>query len=211
VGPALGGPDVVTWARRRGIRDRLGVSSPAPAVGERRPECTGGDDERQLQKAGHTPAARLGMTETADTQRVQTQLPDLEITLPARAENVAVVRHAVGGLGEVLDVDDQTLSDIKLAVTEACTNVVVHAYPGGEGPLAVRARVDERVLTVVVADDGRGISPRPDSPGLGLGLPLIATLAESLELGTGPTDQTEVRMTFNLNGVAAGADDSVHA
>jgi serine/threonine-protein kinase RsbW len=67
------------------------------------------------------------MTETADTQRVQTQLPDLEITLPARAENVAVVRHAVGGLGEVLDVDDQTLSDIKLAVTDACTNVVVHA------------------------------------------------------------------------------------
>ncbi|MCW3050445.1 MAG: ATP-binding protein [Solirubrobacterales bacterium] len=139
------------------------------------------------------------------------QADDLELTLPARAENVAVVRHAFGGLGDVLGVPDQTLSDIKLAVTEACTNVVVHAYPGGEGPLAVRARIDERVLTVVVADDGRGISPRPDSPGLGLGLPLIATLAESLELGTGPTDQTEVRMTFNLNGVAAGADDSVHA
>ena len=40
--------------------------------------------------------------------------------------------------------------------------------------------------------------PRPDSPGLGLGLPLIATLAESLELGTGPDDETEVRMTFEL-------------
>jgi serine/threonine-protein kinase RsbW len=133
---------------------------------------------------------------------------DLELTLPARAENVAVVRHAFGGLGDVLEVPDQTLSDIKLAVTEACTNVVVHAYPDGEGPLAVRARVDERVLTVVVADDGRGISPRPDSPGLGLGLPLIATLAESLELGTGPTDHTEVRMTFNLNGAG---DDSVLA
>jgi anti-sigma regulatory factor (Ser/Thr protein kinase) len=137
------------------------------------------------------------------------QADDFELTLPARAENVAVVRHAFGGLGDVLEVPDQTLSDIKLAVTEACTNVVVHAYPDGEGPLAVRARVHERMLTVVVADDGRGISPRPDSPGLGLGLPLIATLAESLELGTGPTDQTEVRMTFNLNG--AGADDSVLA
>jgi serine/threonine-protein kinase RsbW len=144
-------------------------------------------------------------------QNLDDKADDLELTLPARAENVAVVRHAFGGLGDVLGVPDQTLSDIKLAVTEACTNVVVHAYPGGEGPLAVRARIDERVLTVVVADDGRGISPRPDSPGLGLGLPLIATLAESLELGTGPTDQTEVRMTFNLNGVAAGADDSVHA
>ena len=138
------------------------------------------------------------MTETADTRRVQTQLPDLEITLPARAENVAVVRHAVGGLGEVLEVDDQTLSDIKLAVTEACTNVVVHAYPEGEGPMGLRASIEGRQLALVVIDRGRGIVPRPDSPGLGLGLPLIATLAESLELGTGLSEETEVRMTFDL-------------
>ena len=102
-----------------------------------------------------------------------------------------------------LDVPDQTLSDIKLAVTEACTNVVVHAYPDREGELGVRALVDDRRLTVVVVDTGRGILPRPDSPGLGLGLPLIATLAESLELGTGPSDETEVRMTFDLDGGAA--------
>ena len=138
------------------------------------------------------------MTETADTQRVQTQLPDLEITLPARAENVAVVRHAVGGLGEVLEVDDQTLSDIKLAVTEACTNVVVHAYPEGEGPMGLRASIEARQLPLVVIARGRGILRRPDSPGLGLGLPLIATLAESLELGTGLSEETEVRMTFDL-------------
>jgi anti-sigma regulatory factor (Ser/Thr protein kinase) len=139
-----------------------------------------------------------GMTEIADPRRVETETPDLEITLPARAENVAVVRHAVGGLGEVLDVDDQTLSDIKLAVTEACTNVVVHAYPGSEGPMGLRASIDDRRLHLVVLDRGRGIVPRPDSPGLGLGLPLIATLAESLELGTGSDEQTEVRMVFDL-------------
>jgi anti-sigma regulatory factor (Ser/Thr protein kinase) len=114
------------------------------------------------------------MTETADTQRVQTQLPDLEITLPARAENVAVVRHAVGGLGEVLEVDDQTLSDIKLAVTEACTNVVVHAYPDGEGPMGLRASIDDRRLYLVVTDRGRSApsiasttpssSPTPSPP-----------------------------------------------
>jgi anti-sigma regulatory factor (Ser/Thr protein kinase) len=149
------------------------------------------------------------MTETADTQRVQTQLPDLEITLPARAENVAVVRHAVGGLGEVLDVDDQTLSDIKLAVTEACTNVVVHAYPDTEGPMGLRASIEGRNLALVVIDRGRGIVPRPDSPGLGLGLPLIATLAESLELGTGRSEETEVRMTFDLG--APVSDDGVLA
>jgi serine/threonine-protein kinase RsbW len=134
--------------------------------------------------------------------------PDLLLSLPARAENVAVVRHAFGGLGDVLDLPEQTLSDIKLAVTEACTNVVVHAYPDREdGPLGVQAILDESTLTIVVTDEGRGVLPRADSPGLGLGLPLIATLAESLELGTGDNQETEVRMTFDLDGVADLAGD----
>jgi serine/threonine-protein kinase RsbW len=124
--------------------------------------------------------------------------PDLVLSLPARAENVAVVRHAFGGLGEALEVPDQLLSDIKLAVTEACTNVVIHAYPDGEGPMEVRAALGEEELSVVVRDEGRGVVPRADSPGLGLGLPLIATLTESLELGTGDDDATEVRMTFRI-------------
>lgn len=124
--------------------------------------------------------------------------PDLVLTLPARAENVAVVRHAFGGLGDALDVDDQVLADVKLAVTEACTNVVVHAYPGGEGPMEIAASVRDERLSIVVRDDSRGMLPRPNSPGLGLGLPLIATLAESLELGRGADDRTEVRMTFRL-------------
>jgi anti-sigma regulatory factor (Ser/Thr protein kinase) len=127
--------------------------------------------------------------------------PDLELTLPSRPENVAVVRHALGGFGDALDVPDQALADIKLAVTEACTNVVVHAYPDGEGPMGLRASVDDGVLRVVVVDEGRGILPRADSPGLGLGLPLIATLAESLELGTGVNEETEVRMSFRLDAV----------
>jgi len=125
-------------------------------------------------------------------------LPDLSLTVPARAENVAVVRHAIGGLGEALAMGDQTLSDIKLAVTEACTNAVVHAYPDGEGPLEVAAHIDDDQLLLVVRDEGRGIVPRTDSPGLGLGLPLIATLAEALELGTDDQGRTEVRMTFRL-------------
>jgi len=129
--------------------------------------------------------------------------PDLELTLPARPENVAVARHAIGGFADVLEVPDQTLADVKLAVTEACTNVVVHAYPNGEGPMGLRASVDDGVLRVVVVDEGRGILPRADSPGLGLGLPLIATLAESLELGSGLNEETEVRMTFRLDAVAA--------
>jgi serine/threonine-protein kinase RsbW len=133
-------------------------------------------------------------------QRHQEHLtPDFELTLPARAENVAVVRHAFGGLGDAFDVPDHALADVKLAVTEACTNVVVHAYPDGDGPMAISAGLSDTALVVVVADEGRGILPRPDSPGLGLGLPLIATLASSLELGTNDRDETEVRMTFELD------------
>ena len=129
-----------------------------------------------------------------------TATPDLELKLPARAENVAVVRHAFGGFAEVLSVDEQTLADIKLAVTEACTNVVVHAYErDAVGNIEVDATIDDQLLTVVIRDNGRGIVPRPDSPGLGLGLPLIATLAETLELGRDGDEHTEVRMTFRLD------------
>jgi anti-sigma regulatory factor (Ser/Thr protein kinase) len=131
--------------------------------------------------------------------------PDLELVLPARPENVAVVRHALGGFGDAYDIPDQALADIKLALTAACTNVVVHAYPDGDGPLGVSAWMADERLTVVVHDEGRGMLPRPDSPGLGLGLPLIATLAESLELGTGSDERTEVRMTFLLDDNEAAA------
>jgi len=130
--------------------------------------------------------------------------PDIELRLPARAENVAIVRHAFGALGEALDLEPQTLADILLAVTEACTNVVVHAYPDdSDGPLEVQATLLEEELVVAVSDEGPGIVPRPDSPGLGLGLPLIASLAESVQLGHDEHGRTEVRMAFPLTGVDA--------
>ena len=140
-----------------------------------------------------------GMTPEVMSTPEVASAPDIELLLPARAENVAIVRHALGALGEVLGLDAQTLSDIRLAVTEACTNVVVHAYPdGSEGPLEMLATLEEKELTVVVRDEGEGISPRQDSPGLGLGLPLIASLAEKVQLGHDARRRTEVRMTFSL-------------
>lgn len=126
--------------------------------------------------------------------------PDMELALAARAENIAIVRHALGGFGEAFSVSESKLSDIRLAVTEACANVVVHAYRGGEeGPMEVVANMENRVLTVLVRDWGRGIRPRSDSPGLGLGLSLIAALAERVQLGHDCEEHTEVRMTFALN------------
>jgi serine/threonine-protein kinase RsbW len=129
-----------------------------------------------------------------------TTTPDMELALPARAANIAVVRYAFGALGEAFAVDEQILANIRLAVTEACTNVVVHAYPDGhEGPLEICATLGEEKLVVVVRDEGSGIAPRADSPGLGLGLPLIASLTESVLLGRDDDDRTEVRMTFPLS------------
>jgi anti-sigma regulatory factor (Ser/Thr protein kinase) len=136
---------------------------------------------------------------TTHAQKAHTETHDIELALPARAENIAIVRHAFGALGEAYDVGEQTLSDLRLAVTEACTNVVVHAYPEGqEGPLEVRASIAGEKLTVVVRDRGQGIAPRPDSPGLGLGLPLIASLADTVQLGRDESGHTEVRMGFTL-------------
>jgi serine/threonine-protein kinase RsbW len=135
--------------------------------------------------------------------------PDMQLALPARAENIAIVRHAFGALGEAYELDTQTLSDIRLAVTEACTNVVVHAYPDGRaGPMEVRATLLGEELTVVVRDEGEGIGPRPDSPGLGLGLPLIASLTESVQLGRDDDEHTEVRMTFSLYDTPDRYDDT---
>lgn len=126
--------------------------------------------------------------------------PDMELALEARAENIAIVRHALGGLGEAFAVSEPKLSDIRLAVTEACANVVVHAYPEDKGgPMEVVASMHNDALTVLVRDWGRGIRPRPDSPGLGLGLSLIAALAESVQLGHDGDKHTEVRMTFTLS------------
>jgi serine/threonine-protein kinase RsbW/stage II sporulation protein AB (anti-sigma F factor) len=100
-------------------------------------------------------------------------------------------------------------------VTEACTNVVVHAYVGQdeEGPMQLAVTVGEDELTIVVRDEGGGISPRTDSPGLGLGLPLIAALAESVELGHDALERTEVRMLFpfQLAAPAASASHDVEA
>jgi serine/threonine-protein kinase RsbW len=107
---------------------------------------------------------------------------DIRLTLPARPENVAVVRHVLGALAEALGLPDAVTEDMRLAVTEACTNVVRHAYAGGRGPIDVAVRPKGDELEVTVADAGRGFGPSPDTGGPGLGLPLIAALSDSLEI-----------------------------
>jgi serine/threonine-protein kinase RsbW len=133
------------------------------------------------------------------------------MTMPARPEGVAVVRQALAGMADALDFDAAVVADMKMAVSEACTNVVVHAYDDSVGLLEVNIRAEEDGLTIVVRDHGSGIQPRPtrrDVPALGLGLPLIAALSDSFELRGSVGDGTEVRMTFRSTRMADPVEDN---
>jgi anti-sigma regulatory factor (Ser/Thr protein kinase) len=128
---------------------------------------------------------------------VEPRSSDVRLTLPARPENVAVVRHVLGAFTEALRLPLDVVEDVRLAVTEACTNVVRHAYDGSEfGQLDVVIRPEGELLEVFVTDDGRGIGPSPDTAGPGLGLPLIAALADSLEIQHAPHAGSRLAMSF---------------
>jgi anti-sigma regulatory factor (Ser/Thr protein kinase) len=128
----------------------------------------------------------------------------VEIEIAAAAPGVPLVRHALRGLLSGLDVGDEVTADIALAVTEACTNAVVHAYPDGDGhgTIHITAAHVDGSLAVTVRDHGGGMAPRVDTPGLGVGLPVIAAIAQSVEIGTPEGGGTEVRMRFALSAPA---------
>jgi serine/threonine-protein kinase RsbW len=116
---------------------------------------------------------------------------------------VPVARSVLTRFAEREGASQAVRSALALAVTEVCTNVVTHAYADRDAPgeLEVRACVAEAVLVVQVADEGRGMVPRVDSPGLGLGLPLIAEMTDVFEILARPDRRGVVlRMHFNLGG-----------
>ena len=126
-----------------------------------------------------------------------TMSSDVRLTLPARPENVAVIRHVLGAFAEALQLPADLVEDMRLAVTEACTNVVRHAYHDGEpGPIDVVIRPSGNHLELIVSDRGAGIGPSPDLAGPGLGLPLIAALADHVEIEHGPTNGSRLAMRF---------------
>ena len=128
----------------------------------------------------------------------------VSLRLPARPENVAVVRQALTGLGDAYDLDPDLLGDIKTAVTEACNNVVLHAYEESEdGRMEIEADSDGTGARVLVRDFGGGIQPRSiavEERTLGLGLPLIATLSRSFDIRGRPGLGLEVEMVFAPSG-----------
>ena len=104
----------------------------------------------------------------------------LELVLPAVPASVFHARRAVASLLDRLDVDRWP---VELVVSEAVANAVVHAYPDrAAGEVRLSARLEDKLLTVVVADDGVGMSSGRGSHGLGEGLAVIRRLAREVEV-----------------------------
>ncbi len=125
--------------------------------------------------------------------------PNVRLTLSNRPENVLLVRETLSGMAETVGVDGVDLHDIRTAVTEACNNVVLHAYEGREGPLQVEVYLGDRAIEVVVRDHGTGIKPRirtEEEEALGIGLSIIQALAPRVEFKDVAGGGTEVRMEF---------------
>ena len=127
------------------------------------------------------------------------QAADVSLIVPAVPDSIAVIRQTVSGICEALGADTRAVGDIKLAATEACTNVVLHAYANGDaGTIEVDAYAAEDELRLLVRDHGAGMTPAPMADGLGLGLPLIAALTSTLTILEPENGGTEVSMTFSL-------------
>jgi serine/threonine-protein kinase RsbW len=135
--------------------------------------------------------------------------PNVLLSLPSRPENVLLVRQALSGLAALVGLDAIETNDLNTAVTEACNNVVLHAYEGAEGPLEVEARMLEGAIGVSVRDCGIGFDGDPhERPGAddehdersvgGMGLVVIEALARRVELIQPSGGGTEVLMEFPL-------------
>lgn len=121
---------------------------------------------------------------------------------PAVPESVGELRRALGEYAESVGAPAEVVMSLQLAASEAMSNAVIHAFTdrAEPGTLNLTATVDGDDLCVVVTDDGSGMRPRPDSPGLGVGLPLMTRTTQSLRFGEGPEGGTEVTMRFGLGG-----------
>jgi serine/threonine-protein kinase RsbW len=129
--------------------------------------------------------------------RLHAASTDIRLSLPAQPDSLGVIRHVLGAFAEALRLPADVVEDIRLAVTEACTNVVRHAYDvESPGPIDVIMRPSPERLEIVIADRGRGMAASPDVEGPGLGLPLIAALADSVELQAAPVRGSRLKMSF---------------
>jgi serine/threonine-protein kinase RsbW len=131
-----------------------------------------------------------------------TRAPNVRLAVANLPENVSLVREVLAGLAGVVPLADGQLDDIKTVVSEACNNVVIHAYDGARGPLHVEIRVADGTLEISVRDTGGGLRPRSPTEERteGIGIPVIRALSDRVEFTGGPGHGTEVRMQFDVPG-----------
>ncbi len=124
--------------------------------------------------------------------------PLVLMNVPADAASVSVVRHAMNGVAAVDDWHPAFLTDVNVAVTEACENAVLHGYPGRDpGTVAVGVHLEGDDLVVRVSDDGDGF-PTRDGEHDGLGVMLMLTLTEHLAIASRAGGPTELTMRFRV-------------
>jgi anti-sigma regulatory factor (Ser/Thr protein kinase) len=129
----------------------------------------------------------------------------VQLEVASAPESVALVRAALKGFATRLSLDPELIDDLQMAVSEACNNVVLHAYPSGTGGLAVSLSATSSGVEAVVRDYGQGIDADTTEDGTGLGLPLIRSLADASEVTHAPGGGTEVRMRFARQLAIVGA------
>lgn len=129
--------------------------------------------------------------------------PNIRLDLLNKPENVVLIRETLAGVAEAIGLDAADLDDIRTAATEACNNVVLHAYQGEEGPMEVEIYAAGGAVEVFVRDHGIGLKRHEDDDPwvIGIGLPVIEALAQRAEFGETVGGGTEVRMDFATPGV----------
>lgn len=122
----------------------------------------------------------------------------LRFSAVAEPRALASLRRRLEAFLEAAGAPDDLRFDVMLAVSEAANNVLQHAFRhrSAPGELRVDGLVRSGEIRIVVRDDGGGLAPRPDSPGAGLGLPLIARLCHDLAVDRGDQGGTTVTMTW---------------
>ena len=114
----------------------------------------------------------------------------IRLTIPAKAEYITLGRLALTGLSRLRELPQETIADLKLALTEACSNSVRHAYPEGSGTVEIVYELQRDRLVIEVADDGEGFDPGTHAANEGelaeggLGIAIIRSVADELEIGT---------------------------
>jgi serine/threonine-protein kinase RsbW len=129
---------------------------------------------------------------------VSDEAATVRLQLDSSPETLTLVRGALGGMAELLSLDVELLDDLKTAVSEACNNVVMHAYGGDSGPLSVCLYVDEDQIEVSVRDKGQGIpiQAAADDRLQGVGIPIMRALAQQTAFRPLPDGGTEVWLQF---------------